>query len=321
MKAIYLLAALVLLVAVPLPAAAQGDDGGTAEQPPPAADEEPGFPPAPETTIANTSEVEQGPVVDLARPSSALYADGYEAFADGRFDEAALYFEEVLRRKPDHPSARNYLVECFVATGRVQDAQAVRDGAVPPGDPTRVGARAEPARTTPDPVVERTEQPKKELSEEEKKNRRNPRRLGLASIGLQVGGPAIGFGLYMEFKPGWFFAVSGGVGGVGVISDQGRGGIGGAWVEVAIRPVPIRITPVVGVGLSVFGGSDVWRLDTLSSALLGQGRSRVAPYILIGVRYDARKPFFVSAGVHLFPTGQTPYIFLPYPGARVGLRF
>ena len=330
MRISYLLATLALLMAIPLPASAQNDDGEPTGEP---ADgeadgaDDPGFPPPPEQAGEPTNPIEPPVVVDLARPSSALYAEGYELFADGSFEVAALYFEEVLRRKPDHPSARNYLVECFLATGREQDAQAVREGALPPGEATPVGGRSAAAELkareakAQEPRVEPEREPEEELSEEERKNRRNPRRLGFASLGLQVGGPALGVGLHMEFKPGWFFAVAGGVGGVAVISDRGRGGIGAGWIEVAIRPIPIRVTPELGVGVAVFGGSDAWRLDTFSRALLGQGRFRVSSYILIGVRYDARKNFFLSGGVRLFPTGQRPAIFLPYPSARIGFRF
>lgn len=317
MRTLHLLALLGLLLAFPLPASAQGDDG---EEPTdvdaPSSDEDP-FP-APPDVVGEPAEAPDPPppAVDLARPSSVLYAEGYQQFADGQFVVATICFEEVLRRKPDHPSARNYLVECFVAVGRNEDAAAVREGALPPGEPTPVAGPPEP------PQVEvELEEPKKELFEEERENRKNPRRLGFASLGIQLGGPALGLGVHLEFKPSWFFAASGGVGAVGVISSSGRGSIGAAWLEVSLRPVPLRVTPTIGVGVVLLGGSDVWRLDAYSRSLLGQGQYRASAYVLLGLRYDSRKGLFLSGGVGLVPTGQTPLLLLPYPSFRAGLRF
>lgn len=317
MRTLQLLAAIGLLLALPLPAAAQGDGDEPADADAPEGDED-GFPAPPESLGEPEGEPEPPPLpeVDLARPSSTLYAEGYEQFSEGQFAVAAIYFEEVLRRKPDHPSARNYLVECFVAVGRDEDAAAVREGALPPGAPTPVAGREPPPN-----FKGVNEEPEEQLTDQERKDRRNPRHKGFASLGVQLGGPALGIGLSMEFKPGWFFAAGGGVGVVGVVTSSNRSTIGTAWAEVAIRPVPLRVTPEIALGVAVFGGDDVWRLDTLAPAMLGGGRYRVTGYLLLGVRYDARKGIFLSGGVGLVPTGRTPAVLLPYPSFRAGFRF
>ena len=108
---------------------------------------------------------------------------------------------------------------------------------------------------------------------------------------------------------------------MGVISSSGRGSIGAAFAEVVLRPVPLRLTPEIGLGVALFGGSDVWRLDTFSAALLGGGSYRATGYLLLGVRYDARKGLYLSGGVGLIPTGRTPFVLLPYPSFRAGFRF
>lgn len=303
MKNLAALALLATLALAPSAALAQDDPSGSE-----------GFPPPPGEPIT-PDDAQPAPAVDLAQPSSTLYTTGYELFADGLFGTAALYFEELLRRKPDHPSARNYLVECYLAVGRDEDAAAVRDGAVPQGEATPAAEHVAAPPEDPEP------EPEPELSEDERRDRRNPRRLGFAALALQVGGPSIGLGLWAEFKPHWFVSIAGGLGGIGVLRDDGEGGIGAGFVEAALMPVPLRVTPVFGMGAVVLAGPDVWLLDTVSGGFAGAGERRAAAYIILGLRYDARRPFFLSAGVGLIPTGEMTRPFLPYPGLRVGLRF
>ncbi len=281
-------------------------------------------PPAPEGALAPPEEPPPPPpAVDLNRGTATLYAEAYELFGAGDLAGALPLFEEVVRREPDHPSARNYLVECLMEVGRADDAEAARDGAVPPGPvtayvppATKSGNNAAP----PAPVVEAPETPE---SKKARGDKRNPRRTSRGGAGLTLLGPGVGLGLYAEFRPHWAVALDGGLGFVLIKSDSGtRSGMAGVWAEASLMPVPFRLTPTIGVGITTLAGGAAWRLDSFAQALAGRNRLRLVGYWHLGLRYDSARGFHVAAGVGFVPTGREPgKAFAPWPGFKFGMRF
>ncbi len=268
-------------------------------------------PPIPPAPPAPTEP--PAPAVDLARSTGALYADGYQRFSQGDFGSAALLFEEVLRREPRHPSARNYLVECYAATGRDDDAARARDGGVPEGEATAAPKATATVRPTPEPSP---------ADEEARRLHLNPRRRGMGGAGLGLLGPTVGLGIWAEFRPVWLLSITGGVGGLGIRRESGsRSGIAAAFAEFNLMPVPFRLTPILGVGVSVLGGPATWQVDSYARALGSRGNARGLVYLVLGLRYDTARGLFLSAGVGLVPTGRAPGAFTPWPGVRFGLRF
>ena len=306
-----------LLICLLLAAPALGEeptDAPPADAPPadaPPADDDSAPPPPPPPASEVTPPA---PTVDLERGTGTLYADGYERFSRGDFPIAALLFEEVLRREPRHPSARNYLVECYSAQGREEDATRVRDGEPPRGEAT---APAAPKAT----ATVREDSETKEQAEA-RRSGFNPRRNGMGGVGLGLLGPTVGVGIWAEFRPLWLVSISGGIGGVAIKRDSGvRTGIGAVFGEVALLPVPFRLTPMLGVGFTVLSGPAAWQVDGYARALAGRGNARGVLYVLLGVRYDSARGFFASGGVGLIPTGRAPGAFTPWPGFRFGARF
>ncbi len=286
----------------------------------------------------------------LARSSDELHEEARGFFRQGDFGSAALRFEELLRREPDRPGARNYLVECYASLGREDEAAATRDGAVPPGVPTPVsldGDAAEgPASSRPPSSTENSaddgeaaeedsdavpsENPSESESAEKKKkccDRSNPRRLHLGGAGLGFFGPTVGVGAWIEIRPVWALAILGGGGLGGVVRSDPEGGsgaarsLGGGFIEVHLLPLPLRVTPVLGVGITALGGPLAWAVDLMARPLAIAERFRLVPYLVLGLRYDSKRRFFGSLGVGLLPTGSLPGAFTPYPGLRLGLRF
>ena len=269
------------------------------DAPPPA---DPSDTPAPEDGEPATddpADEEESAVSPLARPTEELYDEGQLRFAALEFEVAAGYFEEVLRREPDHTNARNFLVECLIALERQDDAVAVREGANPPGEPTPV-AGAEPTEDEP--------------------SSRNPRGDRKFSFGLGLGGPSVGLGAWAELRPFWGLAISGGAGVLVVGEDAQAAGIAAVGMGVDLLPVPYRLTPVLGVGLSAVFGDAVWRLDPVTKPLASGADVRLLPHINVGLRLDVDR-LQLQAGIWLLPTGNAKLPILPFPGLRLGLHF
>lgn len=289
--------------AEPLPAAA-GDvpppEGAVDPFPAEPGDAPP--PAVPATAEADAAETEGDEAVassPLARPTTELYDEAQLRFAQLEFEVAASYFEEVLRREPEHVNARNFLVECLVAMDRQEDAVAMRDGAAPAGEATPVPG-AEPEPTSP--------------------RSRNPRADRKFSAGLGLGGASVGLGAWAEFRPVWAVAISGGFGGLALVQDATASGIAGVSLGADFVPVPYYISPVVGLGLSAVFGDAVWRLDAAMKPLASGRDVRLLPHLNIGMRLDMRR-FQLQAGLWLVPTGHRTLPLIPVPGVRVGLHF
>jgi hypothetical protein len=102
-------------------------------------------------------------------------------------------------------------------------------------------------------------------------------------------------------------------------------GIFALYAEVQVLPIPWRLTPIFGVGMSVLVGSLVTEVDLQGVSAAGQGLGRVIPYILMGARYDAPIGLWVSGGIGLVPLvivvgGEAVPSVLPFPGFRLGVN-
>ncbi len=96
----------------------------------------------------------------------------------------------------------------------------------------------------------------------------------------------------------------------------------GLWAEAAVLPVPFRLTPTVGVGITTLVGGATWRLDSYAQPLASRGRLRLVGYWHLGLRYDSAKGLHAAIGVGFIPTGREPgKAFAPWPGFKLGMRF
>lgn len=320
-------APLVLALLLAAPALAQ-DDPPADESPPPDPQEAPAdgdllpAPPAPVTAAAEATPP-PAPPVDLNRGTATLYAEAYERFGAGDFATALPLFEEVVRREPDHPSARNYLVECLLAVGRGDDAEAAREGATPPGAVTVYvppAAKSGNDTTPPAPVAPA---PETEESKQARGDRRNPRRTSRGAFGLTLLGAGVGLGIYGEYRPHWVVSMDAGLGFLVLKSDAGsRSGLAGLWAEATLMPIPFRLTPTIGVGITSLLGGATWRFDTIGQPLASRSRLRLVGYWHLGLRYDSARGFHIAGGVGFIPTGREPgKAFTPWPGFKFGMRF
>jgi len=278
----------------------------------------------PDAVAAPEAPPEDEPAPDLQRGTATLYADAYERFAGGDFAGALPLFEEVLRREPEHPSARNYVVECLTAVGRDDDAAAAREGAGPPGEATTY-APAPPKSGNDAPAAPQAEVAvaKPPETPEARKARLNPRGSHRGGFGITLLGPGVGLGIFAELRPHWAVAINGGIGVLVLKSASGsRSGLAGLWLEATAMPIPFRLTPTIGVGITSLAGTAVWRFDSMASPIASRGQLRLVGYWHLGLRYDSRKGFYLAAGVGFIPTGRGPgQAFAPWPGFKFGLRF
>lgn len=305
---------LALLLALPAAALAQDSD----EAPPaPSGPEEPApdgapeaepdgepFPPAP------TAVPLPAPDPGLSGDVTELFERGYRHFAAGEFSAAVPLLDEVVRRDPAHDRARNYLVEALLALGRTDEAEAARSG--PPDVPPPPAASGD--APAPEAVVARK-------GPEAKKRRMNPRAFRRGSAGVGFVGPAVGLGAWVEFRPTWLVAINGGVGGLILVRDGAAGGLGGFHVEATLAPIPFRLTPTVGVGLSGLFGDQVWRTDPWFAHLVQRRSFKLLPYFSLGARYDAKRGVQLEFGVSLVPSTVPGLPLIPVPGVRLGFHF
>jgi hypothetical protein len=324
-----------------------------------------------------------------SEPSTpSLYAEAYRLFSRGELAAATPLFEQVLRREPKHPSARNYLVECYAALGRADDAKRIAGGEppaaalqpaaattpapappappappatapataaseahAPPPAPPAAGAESPEAQSPaaaappPPPPTEsaeaedrdegrdggrgderRAEEPEAELSPEERAFRRNPRSRGHGAAGFAIAGSTLGLGAWIELRPHWIVAILGGAGGSPTGWDAAccgvpRGGVFSAFAELELRPVPWRLTPVLGFGATLLAGDGAWKADLSGRPIYLGAPGRLLPYGSVGLRYDAPSGFVLGAGAGFVPTGQAQAPILVVPGLRIGFRF
>ena len=252
--------------------------------------------------------------VDLAVGNARLMAHARRTFARADFSAAMLYFEELLRRRPEHRLARNYLVECYRALGFDSDADAILAGALPVGEPTPVrSASMPPEHTRPVSAPSVAVVPAGGVTV-------NRRQGNLFELGAGLLGPSVGLGVVGTFQPVWLVAVSAGVGGLGLPDTEDN--IVSVFVEVQLRVLPMAITPTVSFGGVAVGGERVARFDPVFAASEGaveDGRSYF--YVSFGARYDFKDSAFVEAGCGFVRSALAPHSVVPFPGFRGGLRF
>jgi|GEM_PF-7063082 len=203
---------------------------------------------------------------------------------------------------------------------------------VPPPAEIERPVAAPPAETTPPapppPIVEvpaPSEAPARRSAATERQARRdrtarrNPRALSKLSAGVAVGGAAVTVGGFVELRPTWVGGFGLGLGGFLFPADDRVVGAVAFSMEGQFTPVPFRLTPILGGGLMVLGGSGVYVTEPVLGSLPSVGNSRVVPYGVFGARYDLRKALWFSVTVRVAPSPRTGAI--PLPGARLGLRF
>lgn len=154
---------------------------------------------------------------------------------------------------------------------------------------------------------------------EERRARRNPRSQSRLAAAVALGGSTMTLGGVVELRPHWFGSFDLGIGGF-IVPTRGRVIPAVALsVEGQITPVPWRLTPVFGGGVTVLAGSGAAYADAVLWSPTTSGRARVVPFGTLGARYDFRKRFWFSVTARVAP-GVNGWP-VPLPGARFGLRF
>jgi len=255
-----------------------------------------------------------------------LFAQGYQLFAVGEFEAAAVVFQRTLRVAPNHLSARNYLKESLSLLARSRGKQENRSGADVHNEAAQPPVSQAPPREG-EPMDEQPREPSgyAEVSRVRSPSSQNPRADSKSSLALGIVGPTLGLGVALQGRPHWAVALGGGLGGLGILRAGEGSGIFALYAEAQVLPVPWRLTPVFGVGLSVLVGSLVTEVDLQGVSALGRGPGRVLPYIVLGVRYDAPIGLWASGGVGLLPLlvvidGEAIPSVLPFPGFRLGVN-
>ena len=279
-----------------------------------------------------------------------VFLEGHELFARGEFEAAASLFQQAIRHDPEHLSARNYLKEVTFLLLKFQgaasppmsdlDAAAPPAAAAEPGQQPstalEAGASASPGSPSSDLSTASAEHgsrapppqgrsPSSTAPAKRRTDPRNPRSRGGAALGLGLFGPSLGLGGVVQARPHWLVAIGAGLGGLMVIRGDQESGAFGLFIEAQLLPVPWRLTPLVGVGLTLVVGSLAEEVDERGYASLADGTGRLLPYLSLGLRYDAPSGFWASGGLGLVPaivlrSGVAIPSVLPIPGFRIGVR-
>jgi len=153
----------------------------------------------------------------------------------------------------------------------------------------------------------------------ERRARRNPRSLGKLGAAFALGGSTMTVGGVVQLKPHWLGSLDVGLGGFFAL-DGGRPVPAVALsVEGQLTPVPWRLTPVIGGGVTILAGSGAPYADAVLWSPTTAGRARVVPFGTVGARYDFRKRVWFSVTARVAPGASG--VPVPLPGARIGLRF
>jgi len=256
--------------------------------------------------------------------ASELFATGYQLFIAGDFKAAAGMFQRVLRVEPGHLSARNYLKESLHLLARGAADGSMSQGASDQDNLSQEFA-PEPVPAGEGPEAGRDPATYTKVSQVRKKSSHNPRSDDKGSLALGIVGPTLGLGVAVQARPHWAVSIGGGAGGLVVLQGGEESGVFAVYGEAQVLPVPWRLTPVFGVGVSVLVGSFVSQIDARGVNGAGQGLGRVLPYLVMGVRYDAPFGLWASGGIGIVPSivisdGEAVPAAVPIPGFRLGVN-
>ena len=246
------------------------------------------------------SPPDEPPAVD---PTSALsweaaWDGGFALYREGRYAEAIPYLERALALEAADPTVRAYLAECYRRTGDLANAAALTDQA-PAAEPEPT-AGSEASATSAGPVEQR------------KGPFTQPVRAGRHfGLGVTLAGNALSVGFYVEVEP------------IPYLDFQAGLGLGDLhtlfwWVQGAVLPLDMPISPSIGVGMLGTMGLDFHIEAYMPRGVVEYYMNRVNPYVHVGVVLVTRPGFTGAFELNGIFTGDPTFPIAPWIGVRLG---
>jgi hypothetical protein len=311
-----------LCVVLSSPALAQ-EEGESAEEPP--AEAPPAEAPPAEAAPAAAEEApaaaEEAPAEEALPDVSALsweeaWDGGFALYRAGQYAKATAYLERALELEPADPTVRAYLADCYSRTGdAARAAELSQPLTEPEPEPEMAPAQAVPAEEQ--PAAADTAWPSRSYrrphhdppgSGPMAQSVRKGKHFGM---GLTLGGNALSAGVYFEGLPVRFLAVEGGLG-LGDVHTFFW------WLQAAVLPLDMPLSPAVGVGVLGTMGLDFHYQSSSHRGNLEYYMNRVNPYIHAGVVLVTRPGFTAAFDINGVITGDPSFPLAPWVGLRLG---
>lgn len=290
------------------PAIAQ-EDAEEAEEPAaePAAEEPAAEEPAAEEPAAEAPAAEEEPALPdepAAEETAATlgweeaWDGGFALYREGRYAEAIPYLERALALEAADPTVRAYLAECFRRTGDLESAAALTTT-----EPTAAPALPEAGEASTAAANHDTPQ-----GGPFTQSAREGRHFGL---GVTLAGNALSVGFYVEVEP------------IPYLDFQAGLGLGDLhtlfwWVQGAVLPLDMPISPSIGVGLLGTMGLDFHIEAYMPRGTVEYYMNRVNPYVHVGVVLVTRPGFTGAFELNGIFTGDPTFPIAPWIGVRLG---
>jgi len=271
----------------------------TEEAPPaPAAEGEPAADSAEEPTAEPATEQVEEPTADegLSLSWEEAWDGGFALYREGRYAEAIPFLERALSLEAADPTVRAYLAECYRRTGDLEQAAELTTAAAETAaatDAETTGEAAVPERRPKGPFTQPV---------------RAGRHFGL---GVTLAGNALSVGFYVEVEP------------IPYLDFQGGLGLGDLhtlfwWVQGAVLPLDMAISPSVGVGVLGTMGLDFHVEAYMPRGMVDYYMNRVNPYVHVGVVLVTRPGFSGAFELNGIFTGDPTFPIAPWVGVRFG---
>lgn len=240
---------------------------------------------------------------------------GFALYRAGQYTKATAYLERALELEPADPTVRAYLADCYNRTG---DAARAAELSQPLAVTETVEeAPSEVASTGEQPATADTSWPSRSYrrphhdppgSGPMAQSVRQGKRFGM---GLTLGGNALSAGVYFEGLPVRFLAVEGGLG-LGDVHTFFW------WLQAAVLPLDMPLSPSVGVGVLGTMGLDFHYQSSTYHGGLEYYLNRVNPYIHAGLVLVTRPGFTAAFDLNGVFTGDPSFPLAPWVGLRLG---
>jgi len=254
--------------------------------------------PAEEAPAEEAAETAPAPDDPAALGWEAAWDGGFALYREGRYAEAIPFLERALSIEAADPTVRAYLAECYRRTGDFERAATLTAHA-PVAEPAAeqpAGAPAETAES--DPIA------RGPLGE--------PVRAGRHfGLGVTLAGNALSVGFYVEVEP------------IPYLDFQAGLGLGDLhtlfwWVQGAVLPLDMPISPSVGVGLLGTMGLDFHIEAYMPRGTVEYYMNRVNPYVHVGAVLVTRPGFSAAFELNGIFTGDPTFPIAPWVGVRFG---
>jgi len=292
------------------PALAQEEGEGAPAEEPAATDEEvpaPAEEPAGEEPAA-AEEAPGGPDT-AALTWEQAWDGGFALYRAGHYADAIGYLERALELEPNDPTVRAYLADCYTRTG--DEARAAELSAAAQGEET-VEASSSDEQVEHGAAAYAPSHPRPDSSGHGDSVMRSVRKGRHFGFGMTIAGNALSAGMYFEGLPLPFLAVQGGLG-LGDVHTFFW------WLQAAVLPLDLPLTPSVGFGVLGTMGLDFhYQRSTLRGQSIDYYLNRVNPYVHVGLVLVTFSGFTASFDLNGVFTGDPGFPLAPWVGIRLG---